>query len=154
MLNGARDGGGGGARIQNHHVTGANQARSGGGDFQFFAPVQLFFFVQSGIAQRRRVDRQRAAVRALQAAHLVERFQILANGDQRSGKAAGQVFHDDSAVALRQFQDFSPPLFREHQLMTCFRFLTFCYYFVPEGDSLAQMQARSKDLCPVRRSFA
>jgi len=50
-------------------------------------------------------------VRALNPAHLVQRFQVLSNGDERGGKTACQVFDHDPAVALRQFQDFSPPLF-------------------------------------------
>ena len=50
-------------------------------------------------------------MRALDAAHLVQCFQIFSNGNERSGKTARQIFDYDPAVALRQFQDFSPPLF-------------------------------------------
>ena len=125
MFDRARHGGGGGARIENDDVTRMNEAGRGRGDLEFFAPVQLFFFVKSGIAQRGSVDRQRAAVSALHAAHLVERFQIFSNGDQGSGETAREFFDDNAAIALRQFEDFSPPLFRKHRYRPGSEFLLF-----------------------------
>src|ERR1700691_1098197 len=62
---------------------------------------------------------------ALQTAHLVERFQILANGDEGSGETACQILDDHAAVTLRQFEYFSAPLFREHGSKPAFDFLLF-----------------------------
>ena len=98
-------------------------------NFEFFAAVQLLFFAKRRIAQRRGVERKRAAVSALEAAHLVQRLQIFANGDQRSGETAREVFDHHAAIALRQFEDFAPPLFRKHGFRAGFRILTFSYYF-------------------------
>jgi len=76
-------------------------------------------------------------VRALEPAHLVERLQVFSNGDQGCGETPRQIFDDDPAIALRQFENFSPPLFRQHRLKSRFRFLTFCYYFELGDGSLA-----------------
>jgi hypothetical protein len=50
-------------------------------------------------------------VGALDAPHLMKRFQILSNGDERSGKTPRKIFDHDSAVTVCQFEDFSTALF-------------------------------------------
>ncbi len=97
--------------------------------FSFSRRCNCSFSPRVRIAQRGGVERKRAAVSALQAAHLVQRFQIFANGDERSRETTREVFDHHAAIALRQFKDFAPPLFCKHGFRAGFRFLTFSYYF-------------------------
>ena len=114
MFDGPRHCCGGSPGIEDHHLSGADQARGGYGNFDLFALVQLLFFPKRGIAQRCSIVWQRATVCALQPAHLVERLQILSNRDQGRPETPREILDHHSAVALRQFQDFSPPLFCHH----------------------------------------
>ena len=53
-------------------------------------------------------------MRALQQTLVMKRFEILANGDQRSTKAFGEVANEDAPIVAQKFQDFAAAFFVEH----------------------------------------
>lgn len=91
-----------------------HQSRRGLRDSRLLAPVATLFFVQRRISHRRRVDGQGAAVRPLEGPAMMKVLEVLADGDQRSGEAPGQVLDHHAPVALHQLDNFSPTLLVEH----------------------------------------
>ena len=88
------------AGIENDHLARLYEARGRFGDAQFLLAVQPLLLVQRRVAQRCIVNRERASVSALQASLFVQMFQVFADGNKGSGKAAGQVGDHHAAVAL------------------------------------------------------
>ena len=54
---------------------------------------------------------------ALQVALMVQKFQILANGDQRGMEPVRQIADQNAAIVLQKLQNFAPPLFIQHRVV-------------------------------------
>ena len=96
----ARNGGGGGAGIQNDYLALANHAHGRRRNAQFIVTVQPFFFLQAAVLQSAGAQRQSAPVGALKLPLMMQKFQILADGDQGRFETVGQIANHDTTVAL------------------------------------------------------
>jgi len=111
----ARDGGGRGARIENDYLAGANHADGSCGDAKLFLFVKPLFFLERLVLQRAGANGERTAMSALEQPLMMERFEILANGDERRVETFREIADEDAAVITEKFQDFAAAFLAKHR---------------------------------------
>lgn len=108
---GAGDGGGRSAGIEDDHLPFRHHARGGRSNLQLLFAMQLLFFSQSGVFQGAVARWKCPAMGAVNLAFYVQDIQILADGHLGSVELSGQVHDQDPAISTQQIKDRSLPLF-------------------------------------------
>jgi phage FluMu protein gp41 len=73
--------------------------------------MELFFLAQSGIEQRANLQRQCAAVGALDDTLAVKKLQIFANRDLRNPEMPGEIFDQHASIPVQDPEDFAAAFF-------------------------------------------
>jgi len=114
ITQGACDGGGGGAGVQDYYLTFLHSGRGVLGDPHFFLTVKFFFFSERGVFERTLARGQSAAVSAVHQTVGMQDFEILANRNLRGFEMAAEFGDQDPALAVEQLDDSATTFFVEH----------------------------------------
>ena len=82
--------------------------------------VKLFFLAQGEIFKRAFPRGKRATMAAMQQPLLMQKFEVLANGDLRCFELPGKVGHQDPALALYQLDNRASAFFIHHKVLRSF----------------------------------
>ena len=114
MTQGAGDGGGSGAGIENHDLALAHFRRRALCNPHFFLAVKFFFLAERGVFKRALAGGESSSVCAMHETVRVQEFEILANRNLRGFEMAAEIGDQDSALAVKQFENGAAAFFVEH----------------------------------------